>query len=79
MNAITRGLGALLLLLGSGVAAEAQLTESLLSNLKPRAIGPAVMAGRTIDFAVYEQDPAIFYVASASGGLHKPVNGGTTW
>ena len=79
MNTRARGLVALFLMLGSGVAAQAQLTESLLGNLKPRAIGPAVMAGRTIDFAVYEQDPAIFYVASASGGLLKTVNAGTTW
>src|SRR5262245_20357177 len=57
----------------------AQLPDSLLENFKPREIGPAVMAGRVVDFAVYEEDPAIFYAASASGGLLKTVNGGTTW
>ena len=79
MNARAKSLGALLLLLGSSVEARAQLTGEVLANLKPRAIGPAVMAGRTVDFAVYEQDPSIFYVASATGGLLKTVNGGTTW
>lgn len=57
----------------------AQLPESVFQDLKPRAIGPAVMGGRTVDFAVYEADPAIFYAASASGGLLKTVNGGNTW
>jgi hypothetical protein len=60
-------------------AAWAQLPESTLADLKPRAIGPAVMGGRTVDFAVYEPDPSLFYVASASGGLLKTVNGGTSW
>jgi len=57
----------------------AQLTESLLNSFKPRQIGPAVMGGRTVDFAVYEEDPSIFYAASAGGGLLKTVNGGNTW
>src|SRR5688572_15812244 len=69
----------LFLLSGLAADASAQLPESVLSGLKPRAIGPAVMGGRTVDFAVYEEDPAIFYAASASGGLLKTVNGGTTW
>ena len=59
--------------------ASAQLTESLLNTFKPRMIGPAVMGGRTVDFAVYEEDPSIFYAASAGGGLLKTVNGGNTW
>ena len=37
------------------------------------------MSGRVTDLAVYEDDPAIFYVASASGGLLKTINGGNTW
>src|SRR5437867_297969 len=59
--------------------ATAQLSESLLNSFKPREIGPATMGGRTVDFAVYEDDPTIFYAASASGGLLKTVNGGNTW
>ena len=34
------------------------------------------MSGRVTDLAVYEEDRSIFYVASASGGLLKTVNGG---
>src|SRR5215475_4268778 len=59
--------------------ASAQLSESLLNSFQPRQIGPAVMGGRTVDFAVYEDDPSIFYAASAGGGLLKTVNGGNTW
>src|SRR5262245_15900246 len=59
--------------------ASAQLTESLLNTFKPRDIGPAIMSGRVADVAVYEPNPNIFYVASASGGLLKTVNNGNTW
>ncbi len=48
-------------------------------GLKFRSIGPAVMGGRIDDFAVVESDPSIVYVGSASGGILKTVNAGTTW
>jgi photosystem II stability/assembly factor-like uncharacterized protein len=60
-------------------SARAQLTESVLSHLEPRDIGPAVFGGRVTAFAVYEADPAIYYAGSASGGLLKTVNAGNTW
>ncbi len=50
-----------------------------LSALKWRSIGPATMGGRIVDLAVVESDPATYYVASASGGVFKTVNGGTTF
>ena len=65
------------LLLPQGV--EAQVPASFLDTFQPRAIGPATMSGRTVSLAVYEEDPAIFYAATASGGLLKTVNGGTSW
>jgi len=37
------------------------------------------MSGRVADVAVYEPNPNIFYVASASGGLLKTTNNGNTW
>lgn len=48
-------------------------------DLAFRSIGPAVMGGRIGALAVVEQDPATFYVGTASGGLWKTVNNGTTW
>jgi len=51
---------------------------NILGALKPRSIGPTNMGGRIVDFAVYGPKPQIFYVATASGGLWKTVNAGTT-
>ena len=48
-------------------------------RLKFRSIGPAAPSGRIDDFAVFEKNPAVFYVASATGGLWKTVNYGTTF
>ena len=44
-----------------------------------RPIGPASMGGRIIDLAVVESDPTTYYVATASGGLFKTINNGTTF
>lgn len=49
-----------------------------LNALTPRSIGPTSMGGRIASIAVYEREPRIFYVASASGGLFKTENGGVT-
>ena len=44
-----------------------------------RSIGPASMSGRIADFAVYEKDSNIWYIATAHGGVWKTVNNGTTF
>ncbi len=67
------------LLVVSATPVLAQMPEPLLDNFRPREVGPAFMGGRTVDFAVYEEDPAIFYAATASGGLLKTLNGGNSW
>jgi photosystem II stability/assembly factor-like uncharacterized protein len=48
-------------------------------SLHFRSIGPASMSGRISDLAVYEANPAIFYVGTAHGGVWKTVNNGTTF
>lgn len=58
-----------------------------LAELPWRSLGPAVTSGRVVDLAVLEGPREllgerlgdIFYVASASGGVWKTVNAGTTW
>lgn len=50
-----------------------------LGGLKFRSIGPAVTSGRIADFAVNPENPFEYYVATASGGVWKTVNGGTTY
>ncbi|HEX9754690.1 MAG TPA: hypothetical protein VGA42_03250, partial [Gemmatimonadales bacterium] len=47
-------------------------------QLRFRNIGPATPSGRVDDFAVYDANPSIFYIATATGGLWKTVNHGTT-
>ena len=49
------------------------------SGLTFRNVGPATMGGRVDDLAVLESNPAVFYVGTASGGLWKTTNSGTTW
>jgi photosystem II stability/assembly factor-like uncharacterized protein len=51
----------------------------VLEGLKFRSIGPAAMGGRIDDVAVVESDASTVYVATASGGLWKTTNSGTTW
>jgi photosystem II stability/assembly factor-like uncharacterized protein len=58
-----------------------------LAELPWRSIGPAVTSGRVADLAVPEGPKSqigdrlgdVFYVASASGGVWKTINAGTTW
>ncbi|HEX9165804.1 MAG TPA: hypothetical protein VF862_07815 [Gemmatimonadales bacterium] len=57
----------------------APLHAQVFDNLKFRGLGPATMSGRIDDFAVLERNPAVFYVATATGGLWKTENMGTTF
>ena len=50
-----------------------------LDRLAFRQIGPGAPSGRIDDFAVLESDPSTFYVAAATGGIHKTTNGGVTF
>ena len=73
---------AFVLLLGAMAvdsAAAPQNPTDKFKNLEFREIGPAVMGGRIDDFAVVESNPNIVYVGTASGGVWKTVNNGTTW
>ena len=54
-------------------------TSGTFSGLKFRSIGPAVTSGRISDLAVHPDNRKIYYAATASGGLWKTVNSGTTW
>jgi photosystem II stability/assembly factor-like uncharacterized protein len=55
------------------------LAQAPFDSLKFRNVGPATPSGRVDDFAVLESNPAIFYVATATGGLWKTLNMGTTF
>src|SRR5258706_16060492 len=48
-------------------------------NLKVRSIGPAGMSGRVTSIDAVVSNPDIIYLGTASGGVWKTENGGTTW
>jgi photosystem II stability/assembly factor-like uncharacterized protein len=48
-------------------------------ELPLRSIGPAVMGGRIHDVQSLPDDPSTIWIASATGGLWKSTNRGTTW
>ena len=63
----------------SGQAPAGQPVRGPFDSLHFRSIGPAAMSGRISDVAVYEANPAIFYVGTAHGGMWKTINSGTTF
>jgi photosystem II stability/assembly factor-like uncharacterized protein len=75
-------LAATCLLFGPGASAEAQdasAAASLFEKFNWRAIGPALMGGRTVDFAVVETATATIYAAMGPSGVWKSENNGLTW
>jgi photosystem II stability/assembly factor-like uncharacterized protein len=67
--------------MATSIAAQATPDQiaAAVAKLEFRNIGPTIMSGRVSDVAVVESDPAIFYVGTASGGVWKTVNHGTTF
>ncbi len=56
-----------------------KLNAETLSGLELRNIGPAINSGRVVDFAVTPGKRHRYFAATASGGLWKTENAGTTW
>jgi hypothetical protein len=53
--------------------------DGLIKSFKWRNVGPANMIGRISDFEALNSDFTQVLCASASGGVWKSVNAGTTW
>src|SRR5436309_4581136 len=64
-----------------GAQTPSTIDPALLSPLRWRSIGPANTGGRIDDFAVARVpgQPDAIYVATASGGIFKSTNQGTSW
>jgi photosystem II stability/assembly factor-like uncharacterized protein len=60
-------------------AAPAGLPADWVKAFTWRSIGPASMGGRITAISVFEGDPTTFWIATASGGLLKTTNNGTTF
>lgn len=76
-------LGLFLLLIGGSVsplhAQQVPISSETLDSLSFRSVGPAVTGGRIHDIEALPEDPSTLYAATASGGLWKTTNKGTTW
>ncbi len=64
---------------GSSVLGQSVPVADEFKDLHFRSIGPASMSGRVTDLAVYEANPAIYYVATAHGGVWKTASGGALY
>lgn len=67
------------LILSAGFIFAQNTGQELIKNYQWRNIGPANMVGRISDFEALDNDFTHVLVASASGGVWKSVNAGTTW
>jgi len=59
--------------------AQGARTPERFRELHFRSIGPAVTGGRIHDVEALPHDPSTIYLATASGGIWKSTNKGTTW
>lgn len=55
------------------------MSAGTFQGLALRSIGPAVTSGRVVAFAVDPNNRAHYFVGSASGGVWKTDNDGTSW
>ncbi len=55
------------------------MDELKISGLNFRCVGPAFTSGRISDFAMHPDRPYEYFVATASGGVWKTTNAGTTY
>lgn len=63
----------------SSVNSHAEIEKLIAGQMKWRPVGPANMGGRIADIAVDPANPFTIYVATATGGLIKTTDNGTTW
>jgi len=77
--AVLMGLIVCFLSLDVMAQADQLFNQELLKAFSYRALGPARQGGRILRIVVPESQPYTFYVVTASGGLWKTVNNGTTF
>src|SRR5687768_3789178 len=65
--------------LAAPAARQPRPAPSALGGLSWRLVGPAMFAGRVADVAGVPGRPDLLYVGTASSGLYKSTNGGTTF
>ena len=79
-TAVILGLFGVMLILIMPSPIQAQMDDSGIAQaFKWRNIGPANMSGRISDIEALDKDFTTVLIGSASGGVWKSVNAGTTW
>jgi len=63
----------------TSTSASSGLENVNLSGLQFRSVGPAITSGRIADIAVHPDNRSVYFVATASGGVWKTENAGTTY
>ncbi len=81
MHVCFSGLGAFLLLVAPAIAQDSSESPDagFLGAPEWREHGPTTFGGRIVDIALRADDSSAVLAASASGGLWRTKNGGTTW
>jgi photosystem II stability/assembly factor-like uncharacterized protein len=79
INSLLTTFVTLILLPAAAAAQGASITAEQLEQLRFRQPGPAVTGGRLHDVEALPHDPSTIYLATASGGIWKSTNKGTTW
>lgn len=64
---------------GTGQTVSETSIGNVVSGFRTRSIGPAASGGRVSALAVQKDLPSVFYVGTATGGVWKTINGGTTF
>ena len=75
----TGSIALLVLTVFAGTPSAQTIDDSILKTFRWRNIGPANMGGRTVDIEGVDSNPKIIYAGTATSGLWKTVNAGTTW
>jgi len=69
---------AVIMLTANNITAQ-KISLDQFKNLKPRSIGPAGMSGRVTAIDALYTNPDLIYVGTASGGVWKTENAGSSW
>jgi photosystem II stability/assembly factor-like uncharacterized protein len=79
---VTAAAAALLAACTGGTAAAQEgdfVQREVLAKMRWRSVGPVNFGGRVVDIDVDPRRPATYYVATATGGLFKTTNHGTSF
>ena len=77
--AVILGIFSILLIIAAPRPVHAQMDDSGIAKaFKWRSIGPANMSGRVADIEALDKDFTTVLIGSASGGVWKSINAGTT-